>query len=78
MSSVTLLRKFVQDLLCCSQAYYTALAQDTILQLGQYADPDNRVVADIGGGPRMLDTARPGCLPWQWAHEGASGSAGRT
>ncbi len=59
------------------QAYYTALAQDTILQLGQYAELDARVVADVGGS-LMLDRARPECLPWQWAHEGASGSAGRT
>jgi SAM-dependent methyltransferase len=33
------------------EAYYTALAQDTILQLGQYAELDGRVVVDVGGGP---------------------------
>jgi SAM-dependent methyltransferase len=31
--------------------YYTALARDTILQLGMYAELDGRVVADVGGGP---------------------------
>jgi len=33
------------------QAYYAALAQDTIHQLGQYAELDGRVVIDVGGGP---------------------------
>ncbi len=33
------------------EAYYTALAQDTILQLGHYAELDERVVVDVGGGP---------------------------
>jgi SAM-dependent methyltransferase len=32
-------------------AYYTMLARDTVGQLGQYADLDGQVVADIGGGP---------------------------
>jgi SAM-dependent methyltransferase len=31
--------------------YYTGLASDTVCQLGQYADLDGRVVADVGGGP---------------------------
>ncbi len=33
------------------QDYYAALAQDTILQLSQYAELDGRVVIDVGGGP---------------------------
>jgi len=33
------------------QAYFTALAQDTIQQLSQYAELDERVVIDVGGGP---------------------------
>jgi len=32
-------------------AYYTALAQDTILQLRQYTGLDGRIVIDVGGGP---------------------------
>src|SRR5260370_34775166 len=32
-------------------AYYTALARDTVGQLGQYADLHGLVVADVGGGP---------------------------
>jgi SAM-dependent methyltransferase len=31
--------------------YYTALAQDTILQLGQYVEIAGQVVVDVGGGP---------------------------
>ena len=31
--------------------YYTGLARDTVRQLGQYADLDGLVVADVGGGP---------------------------
>ena len=30
--------------------YYTALAQDTILQLGQYVEIAGQVVVDVGGG----------------------------
>ena len=33
------------------EAYYTALAQDTILQLRQYTELDGRIVIDVGGGP---------------------------
>ena len=33
------------------EAYYTALARDTIHQLSQYADLDGRIVIDVGGGP---------------------------
>jgi hypothetical protein len=48
--SVRLRRAF-----CGEQAdpssYYTGLASDTVGQLGQYADLDGRVVADVGGGP---------------------------
>src|SRR5712691_8780336 len=32
-------------------AYYTALARDTILQLRQYTELDGRLVIDVGGGP---------------------------
>ena len=32
-------------------AYYAVLARDTVRQLGQYADLDGLVVADVGGGP---------------------------
>jgi len=31
--------------------YYAGLARDTVGQLGQYADLDGLVVADVGGGP---------------------------
>jgi hypothetical protein len=31
--------------------YYTGLARDTVRQLGQYAELDGLVVADVGGGP---------------------------
>ena len=33
------------------EAYYTALARDTVHQLSQYAELDGRVVIDVGGGP---------------------------
>ena len=33
------------------EAYYTALARDTVLQLSQYAELDGRIVIDVGGGP---------------------------
>jgi hypothetical protein len=33
------------------EAYYTALARDTILQLRQYTELDGRIVIDVGGGP---------------------------
>src|SRR5712691_10334841 len=32
-------------------AYYTALARDTILQLRQYTELYGRLVIDVGGGP---------------------------
>jgi SAM-dependent methyltransferase len=33
------------------EAYYTGLAQDTILQLRQYTELGGRIVIDVGGGP---------------------------
>jgi SAM-dependent methyltransferase len=48
--SVRLFRAFRTEQ-TAPQAYYTALAQDTILQLSQYAELDGRIVIDVGGGP---------------------------
>jgi SAM-dependent methyltransferase len=48
--SVRLFRAFRTEQ-TAPQAYYTALAQDTIHQLSQYAELDERVVIDVGGGP---------------------------
>jgi SAM-dependent methyltransferase len=48
--SVRLFRAFRTEQ-TAPQAYYTALAQDTILQLSQYAELDGRFVIDVGGGP---------------------------
>jgi SAM-dependent methyltransferase len=48
--SVRLLRAFRTEQ-TSPEEYYTALARDTVSQLGQYADLDGRVVADVGGGP---------------------------
>src|SRR5260370_13690874 len=48
--SVRLFRAFRTEQ-AAPDAYYTALARDTVGQLGQYADLDGLVVADIGGGP---------------------------
>jgi len=33
------------------ETYYTALARDTVLQLGRYTELDGRIVIDVGGGP---------------------------
>lgn len=48
--SVRLLRAFRTEQMS-PEAFYTALAEDTIAQLGRYTDLDGRIVADIGGGP---------------------------
>jgi len=48
--SVRLLRAFRTEQ-ADPAGYYTGLARDTVRQLGQYADLDGRVVADVGGGP---------------------------
>jgi hypothetical protein len=48
--SVRLLRAFRGEQADPS-SYYAGLASDTVGQLGQYADLDGRVVADVGGGP---------------------------
>ena len=48
--SVRLFRAFRTEQ-SAPQDYYTALAQDTILQLSHYAELDGRVVIDVGGGP---------------------------
>jgi SAM-dependent methyltransferase len=48
--SVRLIRAFRTEQ-TSPEAYYTALAQDTVGQLGQYADLRGKVVADVGGGP---------------------------
>src|SRR5712664_201974 len=48
--SVRLFRAFRTEQ-AAPDAYYTALARDTVGQLGQYADLNGLVVADIGGGP---------------------------
>jgi len=47
--SARLLRAFRTEQ-TAPDAYYTALARDTVRQLGQYADLDGLVVADVGGG----------------------------
>lgn len=46
--------------------YYTALAQDTIGQLGQYAKLDGQVVVDVGGGPGFFvrELSRVGARPF--------------
>ena len=46
--SVRLLRAFRTEQ-TSPEEYYTALARDTVSQLGQYADLDGSVVADVGG-----------------------------
>src|SRR5438132_2584724 len=48
--SVRLMRAFRTEQ-TSPEAYYTALARDTVGQLGQYTDLTQRVVADVGGGP---------------------------
>jgi SAM-dependent methyltransferase len=48
--SVRLFRAFRTEQ-AAPDMYYTALARDTVGQLGQYADLDGLVVADVGGGP---------------------------
>jgi hypothetical protein len=48
--SVRLLRAFRTEQ-TAPEAYYTALARDTILQLRQYTELDGRIVVDVGGGP---------------------------
>src|SRR5260370_5795644 len=48
--SVRLFRAFRTEQ-ASPDAYYTALACDTVRQLSQYADLDGLVVADVGGGP---------------------------
>ena len=48
--SVRLFRAFRTEQ-AAPDAYYTVLARDTVRQLGQYADLDGLVVADVGGGP---------------------------
>ncbi len=48
--SVRLFRAFRTEQ-ATPEAYYTALAQDTILQLRQYTELDQRIVIDVGGGP---------------------------
>jgi SAM-dependent methyltransferase len=44
--------------------YYTALAQDTIGQLGQYVELAGQIVADVGGGPGFFvrELGRAGAL----------------
>jgi SAM-dependent methyltransferase len=48
--SVRLLRAFRTEQ-TAPEAYYTALARDTVLQLRQYTELDGRIVIDVGGGP---------------------------
>lgn len=48
--SVRLFREFRTEQ-TSPQTYYTALAEDTVRQLSQYAELDGRIVADVGGGP---------------------------
>ena len=48
--SVRLFRAFRTEQ-TAPEAYYTALAQDTILQLRQYTELDGRIAVDVGGGP---------------------------
>lgn len=48
--SVRLFRAFRTEQ-AAPDAYYTALARDTILQLRQYTELDGRIVIDVGGGP---------------------------
>ena len=40
--------------------FYTALAEDSVAQLGRYADLDGRVVLDVGGGPGYFRNAFTG------------------
>jgi hypothetical protein len=47
--SVRLMRAFRTEQ-SAPRDYYTALARDTVRQLGQYVDLDGSVVADVGGG----------------------------
>jgi hypothetical protein len=46
--------------------YYAGLARDTARQLGQYADLDGLVVADVPGAPRCADlvAGRPRRRRW--------------
>lgn len=48
--SVRLFRAFRTEQ-TAPEAYYTALARDTILQLRQYTELDGRIAVDVGGGP---------------------------
>jgi len=48
--SVRLLRAFRREQ-ATPAVYYTHLAQDTVRQIGQYADLRGSVVLDVGGGP---------------------------
>lgn len=48
--SVRLFRAFRTEQ-TAPEAYYTALARDTVHQLSQYAELDGRIVIDVGGGP---------------------------
>lgn len=48
--SVRILRAFRTEQGSAS-AYYSQLADDTVRQLGQYADLRGRLVLDVGGGP---------------------------
>jgi SAM-dependent methyltransferase len=48
--SVRLFRAFRTEQ-ATPEAYYTALARDTVHQLSQYAELDGRIVIDVGGGP---------------------------
>jgi SAM-dependent methyltransferase len=61
--SVRLLRAFRTEQ-TAPESFYTFLAEDTVLQLGGYADLDGRVVADVGGGPGFFvrELGRAGAL----------------
>src|SRR5438874_12713597 len=59
--SVRLFRAFRTEQ-TAPEAYYTALARDTVHQLSQYAELDGRIVIDV-------DAERPGPHPVQFPDE---------